>query len=104
VPDDFRRDAEMLCHLLSNCVTDLVVSLSMFEQARLVASVRMRPSAGGLDHRDWEQERLRRRQREVELEAAAGISRGDAEGWSVHGTGGLCLIPIGGLAEPASSV
>jgi hypothetical protein len=69
----------MVCHLLSNCVTDLVVSLSMFEQARLVASVRMRPSSGGLDHKDWEQERLRRRQREVELEAAAGISRGDAD-------------------------
>jgi hypothetical protein len=34
LPDDFRLDVLMLCNLLSNCVADLVVSLSMFEQAQ----------------------------------------------------------------------
>lgn len=72
VPEEIRRDVEMLCHLLSDCVADLVVSLSLFEQAQVAASRRVR-SAPTADRTAWQRESERRRAREVELEAAAGL-------------------------------
>ncbi|HEY5430715.1 MAG TPA: hypothetical protein VIK04_16485 [Solirubrobacteraceae bacterium] len=78
VPESFRHDAEMLCHLLSDCVADLVVSLSLFEQAQANRRVQTPPR---VDANEWQQESDRRREREAELEAAAGLSRGDPNYW-----------------------
>jgi hypothetical protein len=76
VPDDSRRGIEMLCQLLSDCVADLVVSLSMFEHAQTESSARMRVQH---DHEQWERDGEQRRAREAELEAAAGIAWGDPD-------------------------
>lgn len=78
VPDEFRHDVEMLCHLLSSCITDLVVSLSLFEQA-LVANRQPLEARPAPDQEEWEREGQRRRAREAELEAAAGVSWGDPD-------------------------
>src|SRR4051794_22752001 len=67
LPDDLRHEVEMLCHLLSDCVADLVVSLSMFEHARADDHARMHASARP-DQGDWQREGDRRRAREAELE------------------------------------
>ncbi|CAA9500039.1 MAG: hypothetical protein AVDCRST_MAG53-1891 [uncultured Solirubrobacteraceae bacterium] len=77
--DDDRRDVEMLCHGLSNCVADLVVSLSMFEQAQVESHVRMqsRPRAGCME--EWEREGQRQRARKAELEAKAGVAWGQLD-------------------------
>lgn len=73
IPDEFRHDAEMLCYLLSNCVTDLVVSLSMFEQAQIDSYARMQTHTAMIhDDEAWQREGPRRR----ELEAEAGITWG----------------------------
>lgn len=51
VTGDMRSEVESLCHLLSTCVADLVVSLSMFERAQLVSLTHMQTrSRGDLDH------------------------------------------------------
>ena len=77
VPDDFRHDVEMLCHLLSNCVSDLVVSLSMFEQAQADSRVRMQARSGAIrDREKWVRDGERQRKREAEFEAQAGIAPG----------------------------
>ena len=77
LPDDIRRDAESLCRLLSDCVADLVVSLSMFEHAQIASRAHMQArSQHGLDHEEWERDGQRRRTREAELEAEAGITWG----------------------------
>jgi hypothetical protein len=72
VPESFRRDVEMLCHLLSDCVADLVTSLSLFEQAR-IADTRRIGSRSTADHEEWRRESERHRAREAELEAAGGL-------------------------------
>ena len=77
IPDEFRHDAEMLCHLLASCITDLVVSLSMFEQARIACSAQMQVRSGAAhDQEAWQREGQRQREREAELEAEAGITWG----------------------------
>ncbi len=77
VPEDFRHDVEMLCHLLSDCIADLVVSLSMFEQAQIDSHLRRQARSGLVRNEEaWQREGQRRREREVELEAAAGITWG----------------------------
>jgi hypothetical protein len=80
VPDDFRHDVESLCHLLSNCVTDLVVSLSMFEQA-YTAQIQ---SPSGFDQEEWQRDADRYRQREAELEAEQGVSWGQPDHFERH--------------------
>lgn len=77
VPDEIRRDAEMLCHLLSGCIADLVVSLSMFEHAQIDSHLR-RQARSELVHDEeaWQREGQRRRERETELEAEAGLTWG----------------------------
>lgn len=72
VPEDFRHDVAMLCHVLSDCVADLVFSLSLFEQAR-IAGTRRIGSASTADHKEWQRESERQRTREAELEAASGL-------------------------------
>lgn len=75
--DDTRRDVESLCRLLSDCVADLVVSLSMFEHAQIASRAHMQALAQqGHDHEQWERDGQRRRAREAELEAEAGIAWG----------------------------
>jgi hypothetical protein len=76
VPDDFRLDAESLCDLLSNCVADLVVSLSMFERAQIECRACLQAKLeAGRDRENREREAERQREREVELAAQAGITR-----------------------------
>jgi hypothetical protein len=79
IPDDFRRDAEALCDQLSDCVADLVVSLSMFEDeyaARFLTRVPTPPSID-LEERQRDADRLYRR--EAELEAEHGVAWGHPE-------------------------
>lgn len=80
IPVDLRHDVESLCHLLSTCVTDLVVSLSMFEQA-YVAEVQTRP---GFDQEEWQREADRHRRREAELEVEHGVSWGQPDYFERH--------------------
>jgi hypothetical protein len=69
-----------LCHLLSNCVTDLVVSLSMFEQA-YTAQIQ---TPSGFDQEEWQRDADRHRQREAELEAEQGVSWGQPDHFERH--------------------
>jgi hypothetical protein len=80
VSADFRRDVEALCHLLSTCVADLVVSLSMFEQA-YIAQVQTRP---GVDREERQRDANRHRRREAELEAEQGVSLGQPDHFERH--------------------
>lgn len=78
--DDFRFDVEWLCRLLSDCVADLVVSLSMFEQAQIESDARMQARLAAVwERQTWEREGQRRREREAELEAQAGITWGQPD-------------------------
>jgi hypothetical protein len=78
--DDVRHDIEMLCHLLSDCVADLVVSLSMFEHAQIQVHARMQArSHEGPDLAQWERDGQWRRAREDELQAEAGITWGETD-------------------------
>ena len=87
VPEDFRHDVEMLCHLLSDCVADLVVLLSMFEQAQADSHVRMQATSDAArDHDVWQRAGERRRAREAELEAQAGIAWGQPSYFERSGT------------------
>lgn len=75
VPEEFRHDVQMLCHLLSDCVADLVVSLAMFEQALVGTGVRMQVrSDAAHDHEQWRREGERPRAREKELDTQPGIA------------------------------
>jgi hypothetical protein len=74
VTDDVRHEVESLCHLLSTCVADLVVSLSMFEQAQIQSAQEMDEMHNEVE---WKQERQREAERTAELEAAAGLTSGD---------------------------
>lgn len=67
VPDDFRHDVGRLCRLMSDCVADLVVSLSMFERAYAQPFKR-------LDQYERQQDTERQRERESELEADQGTA------------------------------
>ena len=78
VPEEFRHDVEMLCHLLSDCVADLVVSLSLFEQAQIVQT-RPIESVPTADREEWQRESEWRRAREAELEAASGLVWGASD-------------------------
>jgi hypothetical protein len=78
VAEDVRREVESLCHLLSDCIADLVVSLSMFEQAYIASS---RGSSSGIDHEEWERDAERRRKREAELDAEQGVVWGQDDWW-----------------------
>lgn len=80
VPEEFRRDVEGLCHLMADCVADLVVSLSLFEQAQVDSYERIQGKST-LDREEWERESEQARLREAELEAAAGLSWGDPGHW-----------------------
>ncbi|MDQ3609523.1 MAG: hypothetical protein M3459_11575 [Actinomycetota bacterium] len=61
-------------------MADLVVSLSMFEQAQVETHVRMQARSEAVrDHEEWQQEGERRRRREAELEAQAGIAWGQPD-------------------------
>lgn len=75
-----RHDIESLCYLLSNCVADLVVTLSMYEQARLADHARFEQAA---DTRagNWERDSERTREIESALETAAGVSLGSPDHW-----------------------
>jgi len=75
VPAEFRHDVEMLCHLLSDCVADLVVSLSLFEQAQIAATPLI-GSAPTADDEEWQRGSERHRAREAELEASSGLVPG----------------------------
>jgi hypothetical protein len=66
MPDDLRFEVEMLCHLLSRGVADLVMSLSMFEDA-YVAHTPNRPE-------ERRRNAARRRKRQAELEAEHGVT------------------------------
>jgi hypothetical protein len=80
VPSEIRHDVETLCHLLSTCVADLVVTLSMFEQAQLSDHARFRESADR--HREnWERDAERTREIEAALETAAGVIWGHPDYW-----------------------
>jgi hypothetical protein len=77
VPEEFRHDAEMLCHLLANCVADLVVALSMFEQAQLEQHLEFERERGGEARREqWQRDANRTREIEAAMEAEAGVSWG----------------------------
>lgn len=68
VPEEVRRPVEMLCHLLSDCVADAVVTLSLFEEAVT------QPASD-----QWDHDRGRERQREAELETQEGLEWGQPD-------------------------
>lgn len=70
----------MLCHLLSTCVADLVVTLSIFEQAQLSDHTRFQESADARRVK-WERDAARMREIEAALETAAGVSWGHPDYW-----------------------
>jgi hypothetical protein len=80
VPDDIRHEVESLCYLLSNCVTDLVVSLSMFEHAYITQA--QTPSESNPE--EWQSNVDRHRQREAELEAEHGVFWGQPDYFERH--------------------
>jgi hypothetical protein len=75
IPDRERRELEGLCRLLSTCVTDAVVSLHLFEEARALDHARQQP---GRDGAEWKRDRAREQAHRERLETEEGLTWGSA--------------------------
>jgi hypothetical protein len=76
IPDEIGHEVEVLCLLLADSVADLVVSLSMFEQAQVEWA---KVAAADFDLEESNREAERYRKRAAQLEAESAIKWGDSD-------------------------